>query len=198
MDRAVAAGIPAISVSPDTGRMLQLLASMTNAGQGARAALELGTLAGYSTLWIARGLAPGGRLITVEPNPKHADFAQREFDRAGVADRVEIRRSGGLDVLRALTRELGPESLDFIFVDAIKTEYPDYFRLARPLMAPGAVFAADNALGSNSWWMDEPPGSGPERDAVDRFNRMVAEDDGLISTCVLNGSGLTVAWRPAA
>ncbi len=195
MERAVATGIPAIAVSPDTGRMLQMLASMTNGGRGARAALELGTLAGYSAIWIARGLAPEGRLITVEPEGRHADFAQREFDRAGLSERIEIRRAKGLEVLEGLLKESGPASFDLIFVDAIKSEYPDYFGLARRLIAPGGVVAFDNALGTNDWWIDAHPGTNANRDSVDRLNRMIAADEAFVSTCVMNGSGLTVAWR---
>jgi predicted O-methyltransferase YrrM len=195
MERAVAAGLPAIAVSPDTGRTLQMLASMTNAGRGARAALELGTLAGYSALWIAAGLAPGGKLVTVEPAAKHADFAQREFERAGVQDRIEIRRTDGLSALGALLKDCGESSIDFIFIDAVKTEYPEYFRLARPLLAPGGIIAFDNALGSSEWWIDQDPGVHAGRDAVDRLNRLVAADAGLVSTCLMNGSGVTVAQR---
>lgn len=195
MDRAVAAGLPAIGVSSDTGRTLQMLASMTNAGRGARAALELGTLGGYSALWIAGGLAPGGRLITVEPAAAHAGFAEREFERAGMQDRIEIRRTDGLSALAALLKERGGSSFDFVFVDAVKTEYPEYFRLARPLLAPGSVIAFDNALGSSEWWIDQAPGAHAGRDAVDRLNRTIAADAGFVSTCLMNGSGVTVAYR---
>jgi predicted O-methyltransferase YrrM len=195
MERAIAAGIPAIAVSPDTGRMLQMLASMTNGGRGARLALELGTLAGYSALWITRGLAPDGRLVTVEPEARHADFAQREFERSGLADRIQIRRTTGLEALEALLKERGLATIDLVFVDALKGEYPDYFRAARRLIAPGGVIAFDNALGTGDWWIDAPAGSNASRDAVDRLNRMIAADEAFVSVCVMNGSGLTVAWR---
>jgi caffeoyl-CoA O-methyltransferase len=172
-----------------------MLAAMTNAGRGARLAVELGTLAGYSALWIVRGLAPGGRLFTVEPEPAHADFAEREFQHAGVADRIEILRTTGLEAIDAIAHRFGPLSIDFFFVDAVKTEYPEYFRRARDLIAPAGIFAADNALGTNDWWIDSPPGSNPSRDAVDALNRMLAADSAFISTCITNGSGLLVGWR---
>ena len=90
--RAVAAGLPDIAVSADVGRLLMILTSMTGGGSGARLAVEVGTLAGYSGIWIARGLAPNGKLYTVEPEKLHADFAQEQFKIAGVADRVEQRQ----------------------------------------------------------------------------------------------------------
>ena len=104
--RAVAAGLPDIAVSADVGRLLMLLTAMTGGGRGARLALEVGTLAGYSGIWIARGMAPGGRLITVESEPSHADFAEREFRAAGVSGSVEIRRGAAMRVLPSLAEEL--------------------------------------------------------------------------------------------
>ena len=87
--------------------------------------MELGTLAGYSGIWLARGLPPGGRLITVEPEAKHADFSQRMFAAAGVAERVEVRRTTGIAALEQIGREVGPGGVDVVFFDAIKTEYPE-------------------------------------------------------------------------
>lgn len=195
MDRAVRAGLPDIAVSADVGRLLLLLTSMTNEGRGAAMALELGTLAGYSAIWIARGLAPGGRLITVEPEPAHAAFAEAEFARAGVADRVEIRRTTGLEALRSLAREFGPERFDLVFLDAIKTEYVQYYALAKPLIRRGGLLVADNALGSGRWWIDAPPGESAERDAVDRFNRLVADDPDFIAACAPIREGILAARK---
>src|SRR5688572_17289186 len=98
MDEAIAAGLPAIAVGPDVGRLLMILTAMTRG----RLAIEVGTLAGYSGIWITRGLAPDGRLITIEYEPRHADFAQRQFELAGLADRVDLRRGAGLAVLSDL------------------------------------------------------------------------------------------------
>lgn len=199
MDRAVAAGLPAIAVSPDVGHLLTLLASLTNAGRGARLVLELGTLAGYSGIWLARGLADGGKLITVEYEPKHAAFARSEFQRAGLADRVDLRTGAALEVIPRLAEELQAGKLaapvfDLVFFDAIKTEYTDYYRLCKPLLAPGGLLIADNVLGS-SFWIDDPPGSSPQRDAIDSFNRTVAADPDFITAAVPLREGVMIARK---
>lgn len=196
-ERAEQAGLPRIAVSADVGRLLHILALTTNHGAGPALALELGTLGGYSGTWIARALAPGGRLITVEPESRHADFAQAEFTRAGLADRVRIVRAPALEALPALAREFGRERFDLIFFDAIKTEYLRYFALAAPLLKPGGLLIADNALGSGSWWIDQSPGASPERDAVDRFNRLVASDADYDTACVPLREGVLIARRRA-
>lgn len=170
MGRAIAAGLPDIAVDASVGRLLKVLASMTRG----RLAIEVGTLAGYSGIWLARGLQPGGKLITIEIEKKHADFARQEFERAGVGERVEIRLGAAMDILPQLANELAPGSVDVIFLDAIKTEYPDYWRIVRPLIAPGGLIIADNALGSDSWWIDTP--GDPSREGANTFNRLVADD----------------------
>lgn len=195
MGRAVAAGLPSIAISADVGRFLHLLARLSAPSPGPSRALELGTLAGYSGIWIARALAPGGRLITVEPEPKHADFAHRAFEEAGVADRIEIRRCPALEALPMLAREFRPASFDFMFFDAIKTEYARYFALADPLLKPGGLLVADNVLGSGDWWIDTPPGVNKSRDAIDRFNRMMAEHDGYDVVAVPMREGVMVARK---
>lgn len=195
MDRAVREGLPPIAVSADVGRFLSLLVSTTNAGRGAEVAIELGTLAGYSGIWLARALAPCGVLHTIELDPHHADFAQRMFTEAGVAERVRLRRGAALDVLPEIARELGPESVDFVLFDAVKTEYPAYFELVRPLIRPGGLIVADNALGSRSWWIDGAPGASPERDAVDAFNRTVAADPLFETAAVPIREGVLISRR---
>jgi caffeoyl-CoA O-methyltransferase len=193
--RAVAAGIPDIAVSPDVGRLLMVLAGMTAGGLGAGVAIEVGTLAGYSGIWIARGLAPGGRLITIESEPAHADFAQLEFKAAGVSASVEIRRGQALPVLASLATELGPGSADFVFLDAAKREYPEYFTIVRPLLAAGGLLVADNVLGSHSWWIDVPTGRNADRDAIDRFNHIVAADPDFEAVAVPIREGVLIARR---
>lgn len=163
MSRAEEAGLPPIAVSADVGRLLKILVSMTEANL----AIELGTLAGYSAIWIARGLAEHGRLITIEYNDKHADFAQGEFERAGVADKVEIVRGAALDVLPQIADEIGERSVDFSFIDAIKSEYVAYFELLEPLMKTGSLLVADNVYATGAGWIDEGHGT-------DEFNRLVA------------------------
>ncbi|HET9260035.1 MAG TPA: O-methyltransferase [Acidimicrobiia bacterium] len=184
MQRAVEAGLPAISVSADVGRLLKILVSMTEGNL----ALELGTLAGYSAIWIARGLAPGGKLITIEYNEHHADFAQREFATAGVSDLVEIVRGAALEVLPDLAERLGPASVDFAFIDAVKREYVEYFRLIKPLMKPGGLLVADNVYGTGAGWIDEGHGT-------DDFNRLIAADPDFDAVATPMREGVLIARR---
>jgi predicted O-methyltransferase YrrM len=186
---AETAGLPPIAITAEVGRLLMILTSMTPG----RLAVELGTLGGYSGTWIARGLADGGRLITVEADPHHADVAARQFERAGVGDRVEIRRGLALDVLDALTDELGPESVDVAFVDAEKSEYPEYARRLRGMIAPGGLLLADNVLGTGSSWIDDL--ATPGIAAVDEMNRMVAGFREFESVIVPLRQGVLVARR---
>lgn len=184
MDAAVAAGLPPIAVSADVGHLLKLLVAMT---PGKRA-LELGTLAGYSAIWIARGLASDGHLTTIEYEPKHAAFAADQIERAGLADKVEIVVGAALEVLPGLAATWGPGSLDFVFLDAVKTEYVDYFELVRPLLKSGGVLVADNVYGTGAGWIDQGHGT-------DEFNRLVAGDPDFESTAVPLREGLLIALR---
>lgn len=184
MDRAVAAGLPPISVTADVGRLLKILVSMTEG----KLALELGTLGGYSAIWIARGLAPDGRLITVEYDDTHADFAAQELVTAGVADHIEIVRGAALDVLPDLADRLGQNSLDFVFIDAVKREYVDYFHMIKPLMKPGGLLVADNVYGTGAGWIDEGYGT-------DEFNRLVAADPDFDAVATPMREGVLIARR---
>ena len=184
MDRAVEAGLPPIAVSADVGRLLKILASMT---QG-RLAIELGTLGGYSGIWIARGLNPDGLLITVEYSDMHADFAQSEFETAGVANKVEIARGAALEVLPQLAQRLDPKTVDFAFIDAVKSEYVDYFKALRTLIAPGGVIVADNVYGTGQGWIDEGYGN-------DEFIRLIAGDADFETTLTPMRTGILIARR---
>lgn len=184
MGRAVAAGLPPIAVSSDVGRLLKILVSMTEG----KLALELGTLAGYSGIWIARGLATDGKLITVEYENEHADFAQSEFVTAGVADKVEIVRGAALDVLPDLVDQLGSSSVDFVFIDAVKSEYVEYFRLVKPMLKVGGLLVADNVYGSGSGWIDEGYGT-------DDFNRLIAGDPDFDAVATPMREGVLIAKR---
>ncbi|MCI0678329.1 MAG: O-methyltransferase [Actinobacteria bacterium] len=183
-ERARAAGLPQIAVSADVGRLLQILTLLTPG----RLALELGTLAGYSGSWIARGLMPGGKLITIEYDPRHADFAEGEFARNGLDDRVEVVRGAALDVLPDLAQRLGPESVDLVFLDAVKTEYIAYLELSKPLLAHGGVLVADNVYATGQGWIDEGYGT-------DEFNRRVAADPDFDSTITPMREGLLIARK---
>lgn len=184
MDQAVEAGLPHISVPADVGRLLMILTSMTRG----RLAVEVGTLAGYSGIWIARGLSPSGRLVTIEKDDRHADFALEQFEIAGVADRVEVRRGAGIDELGRLARELEPGSVDVLFLDAVKSEYVDYFQIARDLIAPGGLVLADNIFATGAGWIDEGNGT-------DEFNRLVAGDPGFEAVGIPLRQGVLIARR---
>ena len=184
MDEAVAAGLPDISVTADVGRLLMIVTSLTPG----RLAVEVGTLAGYSGIWIARGLSDTGRLITIEFEPKHAEFARSQFERAGVGGAVEVRVGAGIEVLSAMRDELASGSVDLLFLDAVKTEYSDYFKLARPLIAPGGLVLADNVYATGAGWLDEGHGT-------DEFNRLVASDPDFEAVAVPLRQGIMIAKR---
>jgi len=136
-----AAGLPAINVAPNQGKLLQLLAQL----QGARTILEIGTLGGYSTIWLARALPAGGRLISLEAEPKHAEVAQANIARAGLAEVVEVRLGPALETLPELAAE-GHGPFDLIFIDADKRSNSDYFTWALKLSRPGSLIIVDNVV----------------------------------------------------
>lgn len=138
---SAAAGLPAINVSPTQGRLLQLLARM----QGTRNILEIGTLGGYSTIWLAQALPTGGRLITLEFDPKHAEAARANLARAGLTAVVELRVGRALDTLPQLAAE-GRGPFDLIFIDADKPGTADYFVWALKLSRRGSVIIVDNVV----------------------------------------------------
>ncbi len=132
-----AAGLPSISVAANQGRLLNLLASLV----GARRILEIGTLGGYSAIWMARALPVDGRLLSLEIDPKHAEVARANLALAGLADRVEVRLGKAIDLLPAVS---GP--FDLVFIDADKPSNPDYFTWAMRLVRPGSVIVVDNVV----------------------------------------------------
>ena len=136
-----AAGLPAIDVSPSQGKLLHLMAVM----KGARRILEIGTLGGYSTIWLARGLPPGGRLVTLEVEGKHAEVARGNVERAGLSAVFEIRVGAALELLAQL-EEQGAERFDLIFIDADKPSMPAYLGWALKLANPGCLIVADNVV----------------------------------------------------
>jgi predicted O-methyltransferase YrrM len=138
---SAAAGLPAIQVAPNQGKLLMLLAR----AQGARAILEIGTLGGYSTIWLARSLPEGGRLITLEADPKHAAVARANLERAGLAGVVEIRVGQALSTLPQLAAE-GRGPFDLVFIDADKPGYTEYLAWALKLTRRGSLIIADNVV----------------------------------------------------
>jgi predicted O-methyltransferase YrrM len=135
------AGLPSIAVSPNQGKLLQLIARV----QGVRTILELGTLGGYSTIWLARALPPGGRLITLEANSQYAQVARSNLAKAGLADVVELREGPALETLPQLVAEdQGP--FDLVFIDADKQNNPGYFEWALKLTRRGSLIVTDNVV----------------------------------------------------
>ncbi|MGA8041204.1 MAG: O-methyltransferase [Terracidiphilus sp.] len=141
LDANSKAGLPAIDVSPLQGKFLQILVQMTQA----RRVLEIGTLGGYSTLWMARALPPDGCIVTLEYDPAHADVARNNLLRASLLDRVDLRVGRALDLLPALA-ENGVAPFDLVFIDADKRSNPDYVDWAIQLSRPGTVIAVDNVV----------------------------------------------------
>ena len=142
---SAAAGLPAIAVSPAQGKLLHLLAC----AHGARRILEVGTLGGYSTIWMARALPADGRLITLESDPKHAEVARANLARAGLAEMVEVRLGPALETLPAIAAEK-PDPFDFFFIDADKASNPEYFDWALQLSRPGSLILVDNVVREGS------------------------------------------------
>jgi predicted O-methyltransferase YrrM len=171
------AGLPAIHVPPNQGKLLAILARC----QGARAILEIGTLGGYSTIWLARALPEGGGLITLESDPKHAQVARANFVRAGVADRVELRFGAALETLPQLAAE-GRGPFDLVFIDADKQSYPAYLTWALRLSRRGSLIIADNVIREGA--IIDPASADPRVQGVRRFLEQLAVEPRAISTGV--------------
>ena len=171
------AGMPAISVSPNQGKFLQIMALLCNA----KNILELGTLAGYSTIWMARALPKEGQLITLEYDPKHAAVAQKNIERAGLASQIDIRVGKALDILPQLYDEkAGP--FDMIFIDADKPPYAEYFQWALRLSRPGTLIIADNVI-RDGQVLDAAPADDRVVGAQ-RFNNVLGASNAVTATIV--------------
>jgi predicted O-methyltransferase YrrM len=170
-------GLPAIQVSPLQGRLLMMLAQMNNAHR----ILEIGTLGGYSTIWLARALPPGGRLVTLEFDPRHARVAQANIAYAGFSAQVEVRLGKAADSLAGMIGAC-EAPFDFIFIDADKPGYPAYLEASLQLVRPGSVIIADNMVRDGAV-ADEKSRDASVR-AVRQFNEIVSRDKRLCATAV--------------
>jgi predicted O-methyltransferase YrrM len=177
-----AAGLPAIAVTPAQGKLLELLARV----QGARTILELGTLGGYSTIWLARALPAGGRLVTLEAEPRYAEVARVNIARAGFAGVVEIRVGPALETLPELAAE-GAGPFDMIFIDADKGNYPGYFEWSLKLSRPGTVIVGDNVVRDGAILdpdADDPSGGNETIKGVRRFYELLAAEPRVSATAI--------------
>jgi len=195
------AGMPEISVSELEGRFLHLLAHLA----GARQILEIGTLGGYAAIWMARALPPEGRLVSLEIDPDHASIARANLQRAGLADRVDVRVGRALDLLPALATELssGAAPFDMVFIDADKEPYVEYFDWAVRLSRPGTLIVADNVIRGGR--VLDPSTDDASVRGIRRFNEALAKDSRVIPAVLQtiggrghDGMALAVVSDPAA
>jgi predicted O-methyltransferase YrrM len=177
LEANAAAGLPAHDVSPVQGRMLELLARM----RGARRILEIGTLGGYSTIWLARALAPGGRLVTLEREPHHADVARANLARAGLADVVDLRVGPALEALPLLAAK-GGDPFDLVFVDADKQSAPEYLQWALRLTRPGGLIVADNVVRGGA--LADAESDDPRVRGVRRMHELLAAEPSVCATTI--------------
>jgi len=177
LQSANAAGLPQIQVTALQGKLLHLLARMISA----RNILEIGTLGGYSTIWMARALPEDGRLITLEADKKHADVARENFDHAGVANKVELRLGKALDTLPQIAAERrGP--FDLIFIDANKSSMPEYFAWSLKLARPGSIIIADNVVREGAVLNAESADA--DIQGIRRFAEMLSKEKRVSATAV--------------
>jgi predicted O-methyltransferase YrrM len=177
LEASAAGGLPSIQVSPTLGKLLQLLAR----AHGARQILEIGTLGGYSTIWLARALPPGGRLITLEIDPKHAALATANFARAGVASLVELRLGPAIETLPRLAAA-GYSPFDFVFIDADKQGYSEYLRWSLRLSRPGTLIVADNVVRKGA--VLDPASEDASVQGIRRFNELLAAEPRVSATAI--------------
>jgi predicted O-methyltransferase YrrM len=177
LQASAAAGLPPHNVSPNQGKLLMLLARI----QGARRILEIGTLGGYSTIWLARALPAGGYLITLEADPRCAEVAQANIQRAGFEHVVHVRLGRALDTLPQLLAE-GHSSFDLIFIDADKRNNPDYLAWALKLSHRGTLIIADNVVRDGA--VSDATSTDPSVQGIRRFNELLAAEPRVSATAI--------------
>ncbi len=177
LQRSQAAGLPPINVAPNQGKLLQLLARM----QGARRILEIGTLGGYSTVWLARALPPHGQLLTLELSEANAAVARVNLAHAGLAAQVQVRVGAALETLASLVHE-GCAPFDFIFIDADKPNNPQYLHWALKLARVGTVIVGDNVVRAGA--VADAASTDANVRGVREFIRLMAEHPRLSATAI--------------
>ena len=191
IEASAKAELPAIAVTPNQGKLLHILGRLVNT----RRILEIGTLGGYSTIWLARALTADGRLFSLEIDPKHAEVARKNVERAGLASKVEIRLGPAIESLQKLAAEkAGP--FDLIFIDADKAGIPDYFTWSLKLSRSGSLIVVDNVVRKGA--VIEAGSKDPDVQGVRRLNEMLAKESRVTATTIQTvGSkgydGITIA-----
>jgi caffeoyl-CoA O-methyltransferase len=176
-------------VAPEQGQFLHLLARVT----GARKAIEVGIFMGYSSSWIALALVPGGKLIACDVSEEHAKIARQTWREAGVEDRIELRLAPAVESLDGLLAEGQAGSFDFIFIDADKGNYVEYYERALRLVRQGGLIAADNVLFHGT--VDDAANRDPDTVAIREFNRHLQADQRIALSMATMGDGLALAVK---
>lgn len=171
------AGLPSHHVAPNQGKLLQLIAQI----QGARRILEIGTLAGYNTIWLARALPSDGRLITLESEIKHAEVAEANISLAGISHLVDLQRGNAIDSLQKLHAE-GVELFDFIFIDADKPNNPNYLKWALKLSRPGTIIIGDNVVRNGE--VINPDSQDAKVQGIRQFSQLLAAEPRISATAL--------------
>ncbi|HTQ28750.1 MAG TPA: O-methyltransferase [Puia sp.] len=192
------AGLPSSSVSPNQGKFLQMMALICQA----KTILELGTLGGYSTIWLGRALPEDGTMISVEANPAHAAVARKNIGRAGLSGKVEVRVGKAMEVLEKMIHD-HQKPFDLIFIDADKEPYAEYFNLSLQLSRPGTCIIADNLIREGAVLDTATDDSFVL--GVQRFNKLLSSTEGVTSTILQtvglkphDGMSISIVNRPAS
>lgn len=180
--------LPPIHISPDEGKLLHVLLRAA----GARTVLEIGSLAGYSGIWLARALPAGGTLTTIEKHPVHAELARQAYAEAGLAERVRLIEGEALSVLETLPPDT---AFDAVFVDADKDPLPRYFEWSVRLLRPGGLLLCDNAFFHGS--VVDPRDQSPQAEGVRAFNRLAATDRRVVSAVIPIRDGVVIGVKVA-
>ena len=176
--------LPAINVSPEEGKLLHLLLLLIQA----KYVLEIGSLGGYSGVWLARALPADGRLVTIERDPKHARIAREAFAAAGLQDRIELIEGPALDVLPTLK-----PGFDAVFIDADKEPLPHYFAWGMKLLRRGGLLLCDNAFFHGA--AVDPNDDSPNAEGVRKFNELASRDPRLVATIIPVRDGLVIGVK---